>query len=269
MWSRTELKSRAKEVLNLNYWKVVLISLICSFIGGGNGGGVSFSFSYPSGSSSSDHIYYSGYFRSSEELKYFLTAVSVALIIIGIVWIIALALSIFIFNPLIVGGYRYFLLCGRRPAKIEEMVFAFSHSYINIVKIMFFKGLYTFLWSLLFIIPGIVKSYEYRMIPYLLAENPELDMKDAFSLTKQMMTGDKANTWVLDLSFIGWELLGAFTCGILNIFYINPYRHLTNAQLYEVLTQKISGPSESEYDYQNSYGADSSSDDLNDNPYIR
>ena len=104
---------------------------------------------------------------------------------------------------------------------------------------MFFRGLYTFLWSLLFIIPGIIKSYEYRMIPYLLAENPEMDMEEAFSLTRQMMTGDKANTFILDLSFIGWNLLSALTLGILSIFYVNPYQHLTNAQLYEVLLQKL------------------------------
>lgn len=236
MWSRSELKSRAKEVLHLNYWKAVLVSLILIFIGGNSS---SVSVSHTTSSSSGGHASSHGYIYSPEEWKYILTFTSLAFLIVIVATVFFLALSIFVFNPLIVGCYRYFILCGRKPSNMGELVFAFNHSYINVVRIMFFRGLYTFLWSLLFIIPGIIKGYEYRMIPYLLAENPEMDMEEAFSLTRQMMTGDKANTFVLDLSFIGWNLLSALTLGILSIFYVNPYQHLTNAQLYEVLLQKI------------------------------
>lgn len=232
MWSRSELKLRAKEVLHLNYWKAVLVSLILIFINGNSNYSVSYRTS-SGGSSSRSYLY------SPTEWKYALTFASLAFLVIIAAFVFLLALSVFVFNPLVVGCHRYFILCGRRPSNISELVFAFNHSYINVVKIMFFRALYTFLWSLLFIIPGIVKSYEYRMIPYLLAENPEMDMEEAFSMTRQMMTGDKANTWILDLSFIGWNLLSALTAGILSIFYVNPYQHLTNAQLYEVLLQKL------------------------------
>lgn len=268
MWSRNELKTKAKEILKVNYWKAVLVSLIFYFIGGS--GSSSFSSSYSSGSSDNyPGSSGSGSF-SPEELKLFLTTLSIVLVIIGIIMIITLALSIFIFNPLKIGCQRYFILCGRQPASLNEIVFAFSNSYLNIVKIMFFKNLYTFLWSLLLIIPGIIKGYEYRMIPYLLAENPNLDMKEAFALTKQMMDGDKANAWILDLSFIGWNLLGALTCCILNIFYVFPYQNLTNAQLYEVLRLKLSGPSDG-YGYQEAYTetqTGNASNDFNSNPYL-
>lgn len=249
MWSRNELKSRAKGVLNLNYWKVVLVSLISIFVGVNRS---TVSFRYSINTRSEDLSSFSYVYPSLSELKYFLAAMYVVFVMVAIMWIFALVLSTFIFQPLAVGCYRYFILCGKQPANIGEVVFAFNKSYINVVKIMFFRGLYTFLWSLLFIIPGIIKAYEYRMIPYLLAENPDISMKEAFSLTRQMMTGDKANTWVLDLSFIGWDLLGVLTCGILNIFYVNPYRHLTNAQLYKTLKQKIAVPSNhrNEYDPQ-------------------
>ena len=90
-------------------------------------------------------------------------------------------------------------------------------------------------WSLLFIIPGIVKAYEYRMIPYLLAENPEMSKEEAFAISKQMMSGQKWRTFVLDLSFFGWILLSGFTCGILAIFYVNPYVFSTQSALYERL----------------------------------
>ena len=240
MWSRSELKSRAKEILHANYWKAVLVSLIFSFVSGGGGGGSSSSASSSSSGSSSSG---GSLFSSPEEWKIFIAAMSVVLIVILIALAVGFTLGIFVFNPLQVGCQRYFILCGKQPATLSDVVFAFSNSYMNIVKIMFFKNLYTFLWSLLLIIPGIIKGYEYRMIPYLLAENPGIDMKEAFEKTKQMMDGDKANAWVLDLSFLGWNLLGALTCCILTVFYVAPYQNLTNAQLYEVLKLKVSGPS--------------------------
>ena len=118
------------------------------------------------------------------------------------------------------------------------------------------------MWSLLFIIPGVIKGYEYRMIPYLLAENPALSKKEAFALSKQMMDGEKFNAWVLDLSFIGWNILSAFTCCILAIFYVAPYQNLTNAQLYAVLKQKINYNQSNPYDSytQNTYDQ---------NPYLQ
>lgn len=86
--------------------------------------------------------------------------------------------------------------------------------------------------SLLFIIPGIIKSYEYRMVAYILADQPELTRKEAFELSRKMMNGNKWNAFVLDLSFIGWGFLTAITFGILGIFYVNPYIQHTNAALY-------------------------------------
>ena len=103
---------------------------------------------------------------------------------------------------------------------------------------MFFRDLYTILWTVLFIIPGIVKAYEYRMIPYILGENPNMEMSEVFAMSKQMMTGNKWKAFVLDLSFILWEILGACTLGILSIFYVGPYRCLTCAGLYQALKEE-------------------------------
>ncbi len=69
----------------------------------------------------------------------------------------------------------------------------------------FGRDLYTVLWTLCLIIPGIVKSYEYKMIPYILAENPRILRKRAFEISKNMMDGEKWNAFVIDLSFIGWK----------------------------------------------------------------
>lgn len=100
---------------------------------------------------------------------------------------------------------------------------------------MFMKDLFIFLWTLLFIIPGIIKRYEYMMIPYLLAENPDMSRQDAFAESKRMMDGNKMDAFLLDLSFIGWFILGAITFNIVNILYTTPYMELAHAELYHTL----------------------------------
>ena len=72
---------------------------------------------------------------------------------------------------------------------------------------MFLRDLFTALWSLLLVVPGIVKHYEYLMVPYIIAENPAMDYKEAFQISKQMMDGEKMEAFIMDLSFLGWYLL--------------------------------------------------------------
>ena len=104
---------------------------------------------------------------------------------------------------------------------------------------MFCRDIFIFLWTLLLIVPGIVKSYEYRMVPYVLAENPDLSREEAFALSKRMMDGDKMNAFILDLSFIGWAILTILTFGLVGIFYYQPYLALTDAALYQTLKKKV------------------------------
>lgn len=90
------------------------------------------------------------------------------------------------------------------------------------------------------------------MIPYILAENPKIQRKKAFKLSKEMMKGNKWKTFILDLSFLGWELLSIFTFGLLNIFYINPYKVATAVELYEVLKKQIISQKSEYYEELNS-----------------
>lgn len=163
--------------------------------------------------------------------------VAIFFVIFMFIMVIVLLLRIFLFNSLSVGCYRWFIKNRAEKPSINEVVFAFSGGYKNVTLTMFLKDLYEFLWTLLFIIPGIVKAYEYRMIPYLLAENPGMDHREAFERSRELMKGNKWDAFVLDLSFLGWSILGACTCGILNIFYVSPYRAITNAELYIALCQ--------------------------------
>lgn len=90
------------------------------------------------------------------------------------------------------------------------------------------------------------------MIPYILAENPKIQRKKAFKLSKKMMKGNKWKTFILDFSFLGWELLSIFTFGLLNIFYINPYKVATTVELYEVLKKQIISQKSEYYEELNS-----------------
>jgi uncharacterized membrane protein len=162
-------------------------------------------------------------------------ALAVLLVVIFVALAVSIALSIFVFWPLEVSCQRFFISARTAPGDINLLGFAFKNSYGNVIKVQFFRWLYTFLWTLLLFVPGIIKGYEYRMIPFLLAEDPTMDKDEAFARSREMMTGHKWNAFVLDLSFLGWHILGVFTCGLLQVFYINPYQQLTNAELYEAL----------------------------------
>lgn len=274
MWNRAELKGKAKFSFKRNYWKSVLISLLLAFIVGGGGTGAgSFSRGLSDGVSGSDESYTDDYDYNDgdydddsydDESEYdiirdfsngfaegFQDGVShgpsgtafAALAIFGVTFIIifliimsvVILLDVFICNPIEVGCKRFYVRNLNESAQVGNVGFAFDNHYKNITKTMFFRDLYTILWTLLFIIPGIVKSYEYQMIPYLLAENPQMSREQAFAESKRMMSGQKWRAFVLDLSFIGWNILSAITLGILGIFYVQPYMDATHAALYEAL----------------------------------
>ena len=107
---------------------------------------------------------------------------------------------------------------------------------------MLLMSLFIFLWSLLLVIPGIYKAYEYRMIPYLLAEDSNLSFSEAKRLSSAMMYGEKWDAFVLDLSFILWHALSSITWGLVGIFWVNPYIQYTNAELYKAVRTKVPGP---------------------------
>jgi len=97
--------------------------------------------------------------------------------------------------------------------------------------------LFTFLWTLLFWVPGFVKSYSYAMTPYILADLPDVDAKSALKLSMRMMSGHKMKLFVMQLSFLGWMLLGVITFNILNILYVIPYMQLSMAGFYANVKQ--------------------------------
>lgn len=225
MWTRAELKDKSKKTLSQNYWKLVLVALIANAILGVSN---MIELRYEENEFSVDVLGGLGSF-----LLVF------APIIIGIVLVvmaISIAVGVLVLNPLDVGSKRFFVMSHSGPAEFRELLYAFDHGYKNVVKVLLIRDIKLILWTCLFIVPGIIKGYEYRMIPYLLAENPELTQEEVFRLSKQMMDEQKWDAFVLDMSFLGWEILSSLTWGIAGIFYVNPYVHLTDAALYNELS---------------------------------
>lgn len=153
--------------------------------------------------------------------------------------VLAIIFSVFIVSAIKVGGRRYFIEARKsEQAKATVILSMFKKDrIINISMIMLLRNIYVFLWYFT-IIGGIIKQYEYRMIPYILAQNPKIKRKQAFKLSKEMMKNNKWKTFVLDLSFIGWRILSVLTFGIVGILYSNPYIAATITELYEVLKEK-------------------------------
>jgi hypothetical protein len=157
---------------------------------------------------------------------------------------IAIFFVIFIAFPVKVGGSRVYIdsADGEHEPLLSRLAFAFrSGHYMNIVKAGFLKSLYVFLWSLLFVIPGIIKGYAYSMTPYILADSPGMSASDALRLSEQMMNGHKMELFVQELSFIGWYFLGMLAFGI-GVYLVHPYKDATEAQFYMTLRSAYIAP---------------------------
>lgn len=169
MWTRELLKRNAKEIFKRNYWTCVGVSLVLAALTGGGSsvigriGGNNTSVSY--------HHYGSDYYYGDSARGFMISMVVVAVTLIVV--LAAVAFTIFAGNVFKIGGCSFFIKNRTMTGTFGNLLDGFkSGHYGNVVKTMFFYDLYIALWSLLLVVPGIIKSYEYRMVPYILAENP-------------------------------------------------------------------------------------------------
>lgn len=223
MWTRARLKTSAKDAFYRNYWKSVLVGVLMMMFGGG---------------------VYLGVFRGIDwdEISLFgynvaeMTIVLLLLNVLAIGSLFSLAYTVFLRYPLAVGFTRFFFRNSEQPASLGEIGYSFDGGrYMKTVGAMLLRALFVWLFSLLFVIPGIIKMYDYYLVEYILADDPTMSPMDALRKSKEMMRGYRWDTFVLNLSFLPWYLLGGLTFGVLNIFYITPYVAQTNAELYRAL----------------------------------
>ena len=216
MWTIKELKALGKEAFRNNYW----VSVVAALILGIAIAGVTTFLSVNTGQDISEA-------SSSASMTFSIVA--------GTSSIVTLLLNVFVFRPLEIGGRHFFLNNSDGRANIYDFIDGFRFNYLNNVLTMFLRDLFVALWTMLFIIPGIVKMYAYSLVPYILAENPEIGAMDAIKLSNEMMKGHKMNAFLLDLSFIGWIILTILTFGLVGVFFANPYMYATDAELYKAI----------------------------------
>lgn len=153
--------------------------------------------------------------------------------------IILFIFTLICLNTLEVGKIRYFLEQRRyNDTKIDKLLYTYKiKRNLHIAYILFFKSLYETLWMFT-IIGGIIKHYEYSMIPYILAENPSISKCDAFKLSKELTNNNKWNLFKVDLSMLGWTILKSLTLNLSGIFYSDVYKETLYAEIYMDLRNK-------------------------------
>ena len=171
---------------------------------------------------------------------------------IGIVF----AIVHFVLGGAITLGYVKFNLnlVDHKPATFAQL-FSEMHRLGTGILMQLLRGIYTFLWSLLFVIPGIYAAYGYAMTPYILQENPEMTANEAIGKSKELMDGNRWRLFCLEISFIGWSLLCVlFTLGI-GFLWLSPYMEASFAAFYREIKAEKYGREIKEEPYEGFYNS--------------
>ncbi len=156
----------------------------------------------------------------------------VMVLLLGVYWI-------FVKNLILIGRCRYFLERRTYPdTRIDRLLFIYrTDTTRNAARIMLLRSIYQTLWNLT-IVGGFIKYYEYRMIPYILAENPGIPAKEAFRLSRELMRGDKRHAFWMDMSLLPGVLLDGATFHLTSLFFFNPYKECLFAELYALVREE-------------------------------
>lgn len=213
----SQIRLKARESLKGNYWYAVLAAFVAAIFGALMVNGGSYSLNIE---------------KRATELFGDLPTIVKTYLMIAAGGAGALSFVNLILGGVVQLGYAQYLLKqqDREVHTIKELFSQFDRFGQGFLQ-LFLRGLYSFLWGLLFIIPGIVKSYAYAMTPFIMAENPDLTAKEAIKLSQERMMGHKGELFWLGLTFFGWSILAALTGGIGNIF-LNPYMNAAYAAFY-------------------------------------
>lgn len=135
------------------------------------------------------------------------------------------------------GYYSFFLKVSRNEEATYKELFSKTNLFLPCIAILLLVGIFTFLWSLLFIIPGIIAALSYSMVYFVALDNPELGAMDVIRKSKDLMQGHKMDYFILELSFVGWAILSVFTLGFLLLWLI-PYMQVTMANFYNEIKKE-------------------------------
>lgn len=221
MKTAKEFRAAARAALSGKWGIAVLAGFVASLLGGS---GISYG---SSGVDISEEDVSLLQNMNPEERNIF---ISILVAVFSVAFVIGIVL--FFIGSIVELGYNRFNLnlIDGEEVSIGQVVSYFPH-WKKAISVSFLRALYTFLWSLLFIIPGIIASYSYTMATYIMAEHPEISASEALRHSKAIMYGNKWRLFCLSFSFIGWSFLCVFTLGI-GYLWLLPYEKAAVTDFY-------------------------------------
>lgn len=162
----------------------------------------------------------------------------IAMVLMMVVSSITFGLGTLLVMPVLMiamKGFFHAMYVGKAMRLEDAGKGLFDNRFLTKTGGCLWSGLLIALWSMLFVIPGIVMGIAYSMVPYILHDCPNVKAMDAVKISRKMTRGYKVDLFVAMLSFLGWELLSALTMGILDVLFVGPYRELTFGGIYEEL----------------------------------
>lgn len=230
MFTASEFRRIARDKLRGHWGRSVLVTFIVSLICGMSG---IYNLIRDLGHMDYDLLFSGNY---SDFLAGY-TSVETAGSVFGTLMSLALSIAVILFSgALALGHCKYYIdLVAENRQDEVSVIFSRFDIFLKAMGLNLFMALFIWLWSLLFIVPGIIATYRYRLAPYLMAENPGLGIREAVNMSKELMAGHKWRLFCLELSFIGWGILSALTCGIGDL-WLQPYISAATAAFYIDLT---------------------------------
>ena len=226
------LKENAKIPLRQTYWMAFAVSLFYLFIDNIR---TRITFPFETIEMFIDELIYN--FHHMDVWNYWVLPFTWFSMLFGLlITAVGIAFKVFVSNPFEISTAGFFMSNRNAPAKFTEVFKVFDKAYLKRTIVMFMRDLFISLWTLVFIIPGVIAQYKYWAVKYILNENPNLSWQHALDLSKRMTYGRKWDLFVLQISFIGWYILGALLCG-LGVIFVNPYAEQTYAEAYEFIKQ--------------------------------
>ena len=225
MLTSKELRVKAWNSLKGKYWRAFLVILVLGLLASG---GTSLQTSSQTLTETINLV------DPSEMDETMELGAAVVGTIATVMAVVGMAISLFVGNAADVGLAHYFILNTDSKPSFADAFYGFKVKYLRNIGTLLLVGIKLALWSLLLVVPGIIKSFEYAIIPYILADDPEISSKEAFRKAKEMMMGNKWRLFKLNLSFFGWFVLCVVTCGLGTPFLL-PYVSAANAEFYAEL----------------------------------
>lgn len=220
MMCASDFRARAREALRGHWGVAIAVALVASLLGGG----MNISYNTAAGTGA-----------ESTGISSFVS--HDVWIMIATISIVMSLLALFIGGVMSIGWAGFNLrLLNREEVRFGTLFDHFYRIGAGLCMVLL-QTLFIFLWSLLLFIPGIIASYRYAMMPYLMAQFPELGALDAMRESKRLMAGNKWRLFCLDLSFLGWALLSSLTLGIGSL-WLNPYMAAARAAFYQEICRE-------------------------------